>query len=92
MQESEVFKALSDPVRLEILHSIAKKRGCVRLIGENVGKKQPNISQHLRVLRLAGIVEARRNGREICYCISNPKVLQLIKLAREVGKNDRPRA
>jgi DNA-binding transcriptional ArsR family regulator len=84
MREAEIFKALSDPVRLEILEALARKKGCVAIIGEKVGKRQPNISQHLRVLRLAGLVEAKREGRRICYCISDVKVLELIKLAKKV--------
>jgi ArsR family transcriptional regulator, zinc-responsive transcriptional repressor len=90
MQEAEVFRALSDPIRLQILESLAKNKGCVQLIGENVGKKQPNVSQHLRVLRLAGLVEAKREGRKICYCIKDKRVMKIIKLAKEAHGNDRP--
>ena len=92
MYEAELFKALSDPVRLRIIEAIARKKGCVSVIGEKVGQRQPNISQHLRVLRLAGVVEARREGKNVCYCLSDKRVLDVIKLARKVRENDRPRA
>lgn len=92
MRETEIFGALSDPVRLRILESIARKKGCVKLIGEKVGKKQPNISQHLRVLRLAGLVEARREGKTVCYKISDSRVFEIIRIARKVRLNDRPGA
>ncbi len=85
MDEASVFKALSDPVRLQIVESIAKSKGCVQVIGERVGRRQPNVSQHLRVLRLAGLVKAKREGRSICYCLADRKVYELVKLAREVS-------
>jgi DNA-binding transcriptional ArsR family regulator len=86
MRETEIFKALSDPVRLEIIETIAKHRGCVKAIGEKIGKRQPNISQHLRVLRLAGVVVTKREGKRVCYSLPDRRVLEVIKLARKVRK------
>ncbi|MFH1448650.1 MAG: metalloregulator ArsR/SmtB family transcription factor [Candidatus Micrarchaeota archaeon] len=81
MDEAIVFKALSDPARIEIIKTIAKEGGRVGLLGKKLGKSQPNISQHLRILRLAGIVKSKRNGKQICYCLRDKKVLRIIESA-----------
>lgn len=86
MEETDIFKALSDPARVRIIETIAKRGGCVSSLGEKLGKKQPNVSQHLRVLRMAGLVESKRNGREVRYCLSDRQVLTLIETARRMRR------
>ena len=81
---ARLFGVLSDPVRLEILSAIARKGCCVSILQAQTGRSQPNISQHLRVLRASGLVETRREGRKICYSLSNPKLRELLLLAKDV--------
>lgn len=78
---AELLKALSHPVRL----CIAK--GLIELDGSNVtnihsclNMPQSTISQHLAKLKSCGIITGHRNGLEIFYKVSNPKVVALIKL------------
>jgi DNA-binding transcriptional ArsR family regulator len=53
-------------------------------LAELLGISQPNVSQHLAVLRAAGLVEAERVGREVRYRISDPDVLVACELMRQV--------
>jgi len=81
---ARLFGALSDPARLEMLSEIARKGCCVSALQAATGRNQPNISQHLRVLRRAGLVEARREGRKICYSLASPMVKELLAMAKRV--------
>lgn len=83
-EEAKLFSALSDPVRLEILNTLIRRKGCVSQIQLATGKNQPNISQHLRVLRQAGIVESKKDGQRVCYSICKREVKQLLKLAKRI--------
>jgi ArsR family transcriptional regulator len=73
-----ILKALSHPTRLRIISLIREQKPCVRGIEEALGLAQPNISQHLSLLRNIGIVEAERAGNQVCYRIKNPVVLKLL--------------
>ncbi len=70
-ETAEVFKALGDATRLKILKEIACRRNhvCVMKIAEKVGISQPAVSQHLKTLKNAGIVEADRHGFYVHYRI-----------------------
>jgi ArsR family transcriptional regulator len=69
---AEAFKALADPVRLQLLNLIATADGgeaCACDLVEPVGKSQPTVSHHLKVLREAGLVEADKRGTWIWYSV-----------------------
>jgi ArsR family transcriptional regulator len=55
-----VLKALAEPLRWEIVRALAREELCVCHLTEDLAAPQPLISHHLRVLRKAGLVEARR--------------------------------
>ena len=59
-----VHKALADVNRLRIVRRLASGEASVSELIEHVGLSQPLVSWHLGRLRLAGLVETRRNGRE----------------------------
>jgi DNA-binding transcriptional ArsR family regulator len=84
-REAKLFSVLSDPVRLGILDSLASKKGCVSDLQLRTGRNQPNISQHLRVLRDSGLVETRKDGRKTCYSVCKPEVRELLKLAKKIN-------
>ena len=80
---AEIFKLFSHPTRLLIVAELLKGRKCVSGINKLIKVRQPNISQHLSLLRLNGIIEARQNGKEVCYCVKNAKLIrQLIKFTK----------
>jgi len=64
-----MFQALSSPVRIEIVRLLAAGPCCVKNIAEHLGLSQTVVSQNLRVLRLAGMVEAEKCGTFTHYSI-----------------------
>ena len=69
-----MFKALAHPARIAILQSLLKRNECVcgSLVDE-LGLAQATVSQHLKELKTAGLIQGTVEGTRICYCI-NPEV------------------
>ena len=82
--QAEILKTLASPRRLEILHALARGPIEVGRLAEAIGATQPNVSQHLGVLRAAGIVEAERDGREVRYRLTDPDVMVACGVMRGV--------
>lgn len=77
---SEIFKALSNSIRLKIVIGLLEKSECnVNLMAEKLGISQPNVSQHLTILKNAGIIEGYRKGTQICYKVTNKFVATIIR-------------
>jgi ArsR family transcriptional regulator, arsenate/arsenite/antimonite-responsive transcriptional repressor len=68
----QLFAALADPTRLQLLNLMAGREVCVCYFVEILNQSQPKISRHLAYLRRAGIVEARREGKWMHYRIERP--------------------
>jgi DNA-binding transcriptional ArsR family regulator len=64
---SDSFNAIAEPRRREILNYLALRERSVGDIVDELGLAQPSVSKHLRVLRDVGLVDARRDGRQILY-------------------------
>lgn len=75
---ANLLQSLAHPKRLEILNLIAQKSLTVTEIYSMLDLPQANISQHLIKLRQAGVVTAKRNGKEIYYRIKNKKVTNFL--------------
>ncbi len=84
--QAEVLKTLASPRRLEIIHRLAEGPCEVGRLAEELGASQPNISQHLAVLKAAGLVDAERDGREVRYRLSDPDVVVACEVMRGVLK------
>jgi DNA-binding transcriptional ArsR family regulator len=82
--QAEVLKTLASPRRLEILHVLAGGPIEVGRLATAIGASQPNVSQHLAVLRAAGIVEAERDRREVRYRLVDADVMVACALMRSV--------
>jgi ArsR family transcriptional regulator len=82
--QAEVLRTLAHPRRLEILHRLADDPCEVGRLAEALGVSQPNVSQHLAVLRAAGLVEAERDGREVRYRLTDPDVMVACGVMRRV--------
>lgn len=69
-------KAIAHPARIAILHELIKSNACIcgDLVTE-LGLAQATISQHLKELKKAGLIQGNIEGTSVCYCI-NPKVWQ----------------
>jgi ArsR family transcriptional regulator len=82
--QADVLKTLASPRRLSILHRLADGPQGVGALAEAVGASQPNVSQHLAVLRASGLVEAERDGREVRYRLTDPDVMVACGIMRGV--------
>ncbi|MBU1043585.1 MAG: metalloregulator ArsR/SmtB family transcription factor [Candidatus Omnitrophica bacterium] len=81
-QNVELFKLLGSPVRLKILVGL-KENGCnVKTMQENIGVSQSTISQHLKVLKMARIVQSIRKGNNICYKVIDPIAIKIINMIK----------
>ena len=78
MNEVDVLKALADPTRLKILECLKNGERCICEIIPYTGKSQPNVSQHLKVLKTAGLVEVRKEGTRFLIQVSNLKIFDVI--------------
>jgi ArsR family transcriptional regulator len=70
----DVIRLLADPLRARIVDLLADGPACTCHLVEDTGARQPNISNHLRVLREAGLVTAEPHGRYTYYRL-NPEAL-----------------
>lgn len=77
---ASLLKALSHPVRLLILGILNCTECNVTHLEKEAGLSQSGVSQHLRILRLSGIIEPHREGKEICYKIIDPKALEILRV------------
>lgn len=66
---SQALKALSDVNRIRILEILASGEHCVTQLVERLQIDQPKVSHHLAILRSAGIIKSRRDGRHINYSV-----------------------
>lgn len=82
--QAEVLKVLASTSRLDILHRLAEQPMEVGRLAAEIGLSQPNVSQHLAVMRAAGLVESQRVGREIRYRLSDPEVMVACDVMRGV--------
>jgi len=77
---SEIFKALSHPIRLQIVMGLIQKYECnVSTMVEKLGVPQPTVSQHLNILKSHGVIEGFRNGNQICYKVTNEQVKKIFE-------------
>jgi ArsR family transcriptional regulator len=73
-QEADLFKALSDPIRLRLVVLLAAHgEVCVCVLAEALQEPDFKISRHLRILRSAGVVETRREGTWMHYRLAEPR-------------------
>jgi DNA-binding transcriptional ArsR family regulator len=82
--QANVLKVIASPRRLAILHCLADAPSEVSRIADAIGASQPNVSQHLAILRAAGLVDAERDGREVRYRLTDPDVMVACGIMRGV--------
>ena len=76
---SRFFKALGDPSRLQLVHILLQSEGSlsVSALGEQVSIGQSTVSQHLRILKDAGVIRAERRGASIFYQVDRPRLREM---------------
>ena len=87
---SDLLRALASPIRLQVIVSLAEGPQLVHELVDIVGASQSLVSQHLRVLRGAGLVETERRGQGIAYRLSDDHVAHIVRDAIAHAQEDRP--
>ena len=80
----QICKAFAHPIRLRMLDLLAKRELTVSEIQSELGVTTANVSQHLAILKAAGVVSTRRNGKQIFCSLTIPEVKQACQLIRDV--------
>jgi len=79
---SEMLKALAHPARLKIVIGLLKDECNVNQIQKVLGLPQSTISQHLRILRNAGIIKGRREGTKTCYRVIDVRARKMVGIIK----------
>jgi ArsR family transcriptional regulator len=87
-QISRILSVIGQPARIQILMVISKQEACVCHFEAVLGMRQASISQHLMVLRKAGLVSTIRDGRNIFYHLQNPDIIPLLLQAARLSGNN----
>lgn len=82
---ASIARALADPKRLCVLEQLAGGERSVSELSRDVGCQVPNMSQHLTVLRTAGLVASRREGSNVFYRLVDDRVLDAYRLLQKVA-------
>jgi len=87
-QFATVAKALSHPLRLELLEQLAQGGRSVEVLADRTGVSIANASQHLQQMRRAGLVAARREGKYVFYRLADDAVLGLLASLRHIAERN----
>ncbi|MDV3429100.1 MAG: metalloregulator ArsR/SmtB family transcription factor [Bacillota bacterium] len=83
----KILKALGHPVRYKIVKFLYDGPKCVCKLNEDIEFSQANLSQHLRILKEAGILSSEKVGMNIHYRISNDDVKNIIDAVEKYAKS-----
>jgi ArsR family transcriptional regulator len=75
---AKIFKALADPIRLEIIEFLRDGEKCVCEIVPSMEIIQPLVSRHLKILKDCGLVNDRKEGNRRLYSITDPRIFDTI--------------
>ncbi len=75
---SAVFQLISDPTRLKIVWLLCHCEMCVNHIGNALGMSSPAVSHHLRLLKQSGLIESRRDKKEVYYKLAQTEQARLL--------------
>jgi DNA-binding transcriptional ArsR family regulator len=82
--KSELFKALAHPARIRILELLRDSEKSVTELQLGLGMEGSNVSQQLAILRMKNLVDTRKSGNMIYYRLRDPKVNDLLAVARRM--------
>ncbi len=78
--EIKLLKAMADETRIKILLYLLNGEQCACTIVPYIGKAQPTVSQHLKILTEAGILDMRKEGVRILYRIKDDRAIRIIRV------------
>jgi len=86
---SQTFRLLGDPTRVRLLHALLETGElCVCDLAAVTGSQESAVSHALRLLRTAGVVASRRDGRNVYYRLADAHVRMILDLSREHVAHD----
>ncbi len=83
---ADLGQAMAHPTRLRILDALARQEACVCHLTTLLGQRQAHVSQHLRVLRDAGLVNDRRDGQMVYYSLADGRTAAVVSLLRDLSR------
>ena len=81
-QISDIFGKLSDPKRVQIFWILCHCEECVTDLAAMVNSSSPAVSHHLRILKECGLIESRREGKEVCYKAADTALTKLLPASK----------
>jgi ArsR family transcriptional regulator len=92
-RQALIFKALANPTRLHLVELLGKKQRWASELQEGLGISKANLSQHLAILKSAGVVSTQREGKQLYCGIALPEVkaatVMLRNMTKAVSRADR---
>ncbi|MBZ5569614.1 MAG: metalloregulator ArsR/SmtB family transcription factor [Acidobacteriia bacterium] len=82
--QSRICKAFANPIRLQLLDLLAERDWFASELQQRLHISNPNLSQHLAVLRTAGVVATRRQGKQMLCSLAMPQVKSACRIIRDV--------
>lgn len=79
-----ICKAFANPIRLHILDLLGRRDWTAADLQEKLGISKANLSQHMTVLKAAGIILRRRDGKEVSFSLAMPEVKKACQLIQDV--------
>ena len=83
-RRARICQVLADPKRLRLIDALRDAERSVGELAETLGATYPNVSQHLNVMRDAGLVVSRRDGTSVYYRLAYPQITQACDIVRDV--------
>ncbi len=83
-RQANICKAFANPTRLHLLDLLGKGDQVVSHLQASLGISKANLSQHLTVLRAAGVIATRRSGKHVVCSLAMPEVKEACRLIRNV--------
>ncbi len=80
----KILKAMAHPIRLKIIKKLGDKKRCVCELNKDVEFTQSNLSQHLKILKDAGILDSEKKGLWMHYRVRNKEILDVINIVEKI--------
>ena len=87
---ADLLRALAAPLRIGIVLQLRESQRCVHELVDTLAVPQPLVSQHLRILKEAGVVTGERSGREVIYRLVDHHLAHIVIDAVAHAEEDRP--
>ncbi|HIL92051.1 MAG TPA: ArsR family transcriptional regulator [Cycloclasticus sp.] len=81
---ADLLKVLAHPIRLKIICQLGREEKTVQQLIDSVGSTQSNVSQHLAIMRNAGVLTYKKKATRVLYRVSEPTAIDLVELLKKV--------